>query len=268
MLGQDLAALAPAAVHLRPYPHGSVDVCDPGQLDRALGDGAPDVVINASGFTQVDVAETQVDQAFAVNARAVGELASRCAQAGALLVHFSTDYVFDGTARRPYRENDPTGPLNVYGRSKLAGEDAMRGRDARFLLLRTSWLFGPAGRSFPRTMLERAQKRLPTKVVSDQRGRPTYTRDLAEATWSAVAKGLTGIWHVANAGEATWYDVARQVFDRAGAADVLEPCTSAEYVTPARRPRYSVLDTSKLAGAGITLPAWSDALDRFLAIVR
>ena len=267
MLGRDLSALAPPDAQLRGFPHEALDVTDPIQVQRALGDASPDVVINASGFTQVDRAETQVEQAFAVNAGAVAELAARCAEADALLVHFSTDYVFDGKAARPYREEDATGPLNVYGESKLAGEEALRRSSARFLLLRTSWLFGAGGRSFPRTMLERARAQLPTKVVNDQRGRPTYTHDLARATWSAIAKGLTGTWHAANGGEATWYDVARRVFDRAGAGDRLQPCTSAEYPTPARRPAYSVLDTGKLSAAGVALPDWSDALDRFVGSI-
>ena len=266
MLGRDLAALAPETIELIPLTHAEVDVTDFAAVERTIRDVHPQVVVNATGYTQVDRAESEAHQAYAVNAEALVGLAAQCARVGVLLVHFSTDYVFDGRGTRPYLEDDPIGPINLYGKSKWAGEVAVRTGGTRFLLLRTSWLFGPGGRSFPRTMADRARARQATKVVNDQLGRPTYTPDLARATWRAIEQGLTGTFHAANEGEATWYDIARHIFERAGAVDLLRPCTTAEYPTPARRPAYSVLDTGRLATAGIRLPEWTDALERFLAL--
>jgi dTDP-4-dehydrorhamnose reductase len=181
-------------------------------------------------------------------------------------VHVSTDYVFAGTASSPYEEGDPVAPVNAYGASKLRGEEAVLSSGAHTLVLRTQWLFGTAGGSFPRTMWERAVAGLPTRVVNDQMGRPTYTRDLAAATWALIARRAAGIVHVTNGGPpATWFAFAREVFVRAGAEALLAPCTTAEYPTPARRPTYSVLSTTRLETLlGGPLPDWRDGLDRFL----
>ena len=268
MLGTDLVALAPSTFTVDSFARNEVDVTNGRDVERMLREAAPDVVINAAAFTQVDRAETEREAAFAVNAVAVGDLAMRCASRGIRVVHFSTDYVFDGASSRQYREDEPVAPVNVYGSSKLAGENAIRASGASHLLLRTSWLFGQSGRSFPRTMWERATTHRATHVVDDQFGKPTYTPDLARATWAAIAGGLTGTYHAANEGQASWFDVALRVFRAAAAEECLQPCGSADYPTQARRPAYSVLDTDKLRRAGITLPPWTEALDRFVDVLR
>jgi dTDP-4-dehydrorhamnose reductase len=179
-------------------------------------------------------------------------------------VHFSTDYVFSGRSNRPYREDDAAEPLSVYGQSKLAGEEAVSSRNAEGLVIRSQWLFGTHGRSFPALMRERARSRIPTRVVDDQFGRPTYSADLALWTWELVAKRTRGIVHAANGGIASWFDVAGIVFDRENARECLTPCRTADYPTRARRPAYSVLDISKLETLIGPVPTWENALSRFL----
>lgn len=268
MLGTDLVALAPPTVTVEAFARSEVDVTNDNDVERMLRESAPEIVINATAFTQVDRAEVESEHAFAVNAYAVRDLAMRCARRGIRVVHFSTDYVFDGASTHPYGEDDPTAPVNVYGASKLAGERALRASGASHLLLRTSWLFGENGQSFPRTMWQRAAAHRTTRVVNDQLGRPTYTHDLAQATWAAIAGGLTGTYHAANEGEASWFDVAFRIFGSVGAGDGLQACSTAEYPTQARRPGYSVLGTDKLRREGIMLPTWANALDRFIEVLR
>jgi dTDP-4-dehydrorhamnose reductase len=266
MLGHDLLAEAPAGVELVSPTLDEVDITDPVALGRAVDAARPDWVLNAAAYTLVDEAESATAVAHAVNATAVGIMAAACARRRCRLAHFSTDYVFSGLSRRPYREEDPTAPINAYGASKLAGEQAILASGATALILRTQWLFGEHGRCFPRTMWQRAQARQPTRVVDDQWGRPTSTVDLAGATWSLILREASGIFHVANSGLATWYDVAHRVFEAAERGTLLARCTAVEHPTPARRPAYSVLDTSRVEPVlGGALPAWTDALDRFLA---
>lgn len=268
MLGRDLAQLAPAHVEVVPRTRAALDVTATHALAAALDDLRPDLVINASAYTQVDRAESEPDAACLINADAVGELGALAAARGVGVVHFSTDYVFDGAARRPYREDDPTAPLGVYGASKLAGERHLLASQPRALVLRTQWLYGAHGRSFVRTMWERATRGAPARVVNDQRGAPTWTADLAHATWALVARGAAGgVYHAANTGEATWFDVARHIYAAAGCPDAVTPCATADYPTPARRPAYGVLDTAKLARAGVVLRPWPEALDAFIATV-
>jgi len=265
MLGADIAATAPAGVTLEARDRQGLNIVDSGAVEATLDLVRPDVVINATGFTAVDRAETDSENAYAVNATAVTALGELCVERDLRVVHFSTDYVFDGELSRPYTEDDQTAPLNVYGKSKLAGEQGLLSSGAHALIVRTQWLFGDAGHCFPRVMWERATERQPTRVVNDQYGRPTWTRDVALATWSLVVRGERGLFHAANSGEATWYDVANRIFRRAGAADLLEPCKSREFPTPAKRPRKSVLDTSKLEKTlGERCPGWLTALEKFL----
>ncbi len=266
MLGHDLLAEAPAGVELVSPTLEAVDITNPAALARAVDEARPDWVVNAAAYTLVDEAESATAVAHAVNATAVGLMADACARRRCRLAHFSTDYVFSGLSRRPYREDDPTAPVNAYGASKLAGEQAILGRGATALILRTQWLFGEHGRCFPRTMWQRARAGQATRVVDDQWGRPTFSVDLAGATWSLIQREASGIFHVANSGLATWYDVAHRVFEAAEVPELLTRCTAAEHRTPARRPAYSVLDTSRVEPVlGGPLPTWTDALDRFLA---
>jgi dTDP-4-dehydrorhamnose reductase len=271
MLGHDLLAAAPSniLVHSASEVLGRrLDITDRDRVIDALSRARPECVVNAAAYTKVDEAEKETDRALAVNATAVGALGEECAARGIRVVHFSTDYVFPGTETRPYRESDPTSPVNAYGLAKLRGEHALAASGVRALIVRTQWLFGRAGRSFPRTMWERATAKQPTRVVNDQVGRPTYSRDLAQWTWLLVGRGVDGIIHAANAGATTWFDIAARVFAAARVPALLTPCTTADYPTPAKRPSYSVLDTTKLEREIGPVRAWEEALDAFLAELR
>jgi dTDP-4-dehydrorhamnose reductase len=266
MLGSDLCAAAPRGSSCIPLDSADADITDRSQVASAFRDARPDWVINAAAYTAVDRAETDRDAAEAVNGRAPGHIAQEAARRQIAVVHFSSDYVFAGTATRPYQEEDPVAPLNVYGESKLHGEQAVLTSGAHVLVLRTQWLFGRSGTSFPRMMWERASAGLPTRVVNDQFGRPTYTRDLAAATWKLMERRASGIVHVTNGGStATWFEVAREVFSRARAEPLLSPCASTDYPTSARRPSYGVLGTTRMEQLlSAPLPDWRNALDRFL----
>ena len=273
MLGRALLADVPAGVEATGLARDDLDVTDESAVRRRLADLAPEVIVNCAGYTSVDQAESEPDAAQAVNALAPGIL-GRAAARSALVIHFSTDYVFDGSATRPYREGDRTGPLGTYGQSKLAGERELAGTGARHVVVRTSWLFGTHGRSFPRTMWERAQAGQPTRVVDDQWGRPTFASDLARRVWTIADHWKresrdSAIVHVTNSGDAvTWHGVASRVFARAARQDLLSPCTTDEYPTRAPRPRWSALDTGLADRQFGPLPAWPEALDRFLDVLE
>lgn len=269
MLGTDLVRSAPSGVRVVATDREELDLCDRASVARALDAERPEWVVNVAAYTAVDRAESEREAAFAINGAAVGALGEECARRGVRVLHVSTDYVFPGDAARPYREDDPVAPLNAYGESKLAGERALEASGAEAVVVRTQWLFGAHGKSFPRTMWERALARQATRVVADQRGRPTYTVDLAAAMWGLIERDARGVFHAANDGEATWHELAARVFAAAGARELLAECTTADYPTPARRPSYSVLATGKLERAlGTPMPRWEDAVDRFVAELR
>jgi len=242
-----------------------------GELVRRI---APDVVVNAAAYTAVDRAESEPDAAFRVNALAPAAIAQACAATGALLLHYSTDYVFDGSASRPYREDDATAPLGVYGASKLAGEEAVRASGARHAILRTAWVYAAHGKNFLHTMLRLAHERDELRVVGDQIGAPTPAGWIADASARIIAQGLpaSGTWHLVAAGETSWHGFAEAIMDEALAAGLLVrgprvlPITTADYPTPARRPAYSVLDTNRLPkDFGVTAPDWRDGLHAVIA---
>ncbi|MDQ3618250.1 MAG: dTDP-4-dehydrorhamnose reductase [Pseudomonadota bacterium] len=237
----------------------------------------PDVVVNAAAYTAVDRAEDEAEAAFRANAEAPARLSAACAAAGADLVHYSTDYVFDGTGTRPYREDDPTSPLGVYGASKLAGEQAIRASGARHLILRTAWVYGLHGQNFLRTMLRVGAQRDELRVVSDQIGSPTPAWLIADVTAAVLSKGLpeSAVRHLVTGGETTWYGFATAIFEQAAATGRMPrhprvvPITTAEYPTRATRPAYSVLDTTCLREAyGVKLMDWRAALDATFDDVR
>ena len=249
-----------------------LDVADGDAVEaalRALPGGPPDLLVNAAAFTHVDRCEREPELALRVNAEAPAELARRCATLGVKLVHVSTDYVFDGTGDRPYREDDPPAPSSVYGRTKLAGEEAVRSVDDDFLVVRTSWVFGP-GRNFIVAILAQAEGADPAdppalRVVSDQHGRPTYADDLAAGILGLVEAGSGGLYHLAGAGEATWWELARAALDARGFGDrVVDEIATHELSLDAPRPAYSVLDTTKAEGRGVVLRPWRDALRAYL----
>lgn len=259
-------------------PDGSAcDIADfdqPDSLTALLDRIQPTVVVNAAAYTAVDRAEKDRDAAWRVNDESPGVLASWCAQAGVPLVHYSTDYVFDGQGTHPYREDDPTAPLGVYGASKLAGEDAIRAAGGRHLIFRTAWVYASHSANFLRTMLRVGANRDVLRVVADQIGTPTPARLIANVTAQALQHGggLSGTWHLTAKGETSWHGFAEAIFAEAVAAGVLprapkvEAITTAEYPTPAKRPAYSHLDVAKLErNFGIRLPSWQDGLKRVIA---
>jgi dTDP-4-dehydrorhamnose reductase len=265
-LGRALARVAAAApFELIGFDLPELDITD-GVAVRATARAVrPDVIVNCAAFTSVDAAEIDEPGALAVNGTAVSHLAAAANEVSAPLVQISTDYVFDGTSRRPYREGDDPCPRNAYGRTKLTGERAAAAA-ARMLVVRTAWLFGESGPNF----VEAIRRRLAAgekhfEVVDDQRGCPTYALDLAEAVVGLVAAGATGIVHVVNDGDATWCGFAREIVRQLGFDVEVQPITTRQVGRPAPRPSYSVLDTSRLrALLGRTLPPWRDALARYL----
>ena len=254
-----------------------VDLANPDTLLRALAKFKPCFVINAAAYTAVDAAEREREQAFAVNAQGAEHIAHLCADRDIPLVHLSTDYVFDGTAMRPYREDDPVAPLGAYGESKAAGEDAVRRCHPRHVIVRTSWVYAATGHNFLRTMLRLGAERDELSVVDDQRGAPTYAADIAGAlseiatqVLNAADFGAWGTYHLSSAGETTWYGFAKEIFrllaEGGHPVPRLRPIATAEYPTPARRPAYSVLDGMKLRRTfGLRIPAWQDGVGRCLA---
>lgn len=250
------------------------DFDHPGSLTALLDRVRPTLVVNAAAYTAVDRAEDDREAAFRANAEAPGVLARWCAQAGVPLVHYSTDYVFDGQGTRPYREDDATAPLGVYGASKLAGEDAIRAAGGRHLIFRTAWVYASHSANFLRTMLRVGADRDVLRVVADQVGTPTPAALIADVTVQALQHdgALSGTWHLTATGETSWHGFAEAIFAEAVAAGVLprapnvEAITTAEYPTPAQRPAYSHLDVTKLErGFGVALPSWQDGLKQVIA---
>lgn len=253
------------------------DLSDPASLPALVAEVAPDLVVNAGAYTAVDRAEDEPELAFRVNAEAPAALAGACARAGIPIVHFSTDYVFDGQGSRPYREDDATAPLGVYGASKWAGEQAVRDSGAAHKIFRLCWVYGPRGGNFLLTMLRLARERELLRVVADQRGTPTPAPWIADATAQALRAGpeASGTWHLAAGGQASWFEFASEIVTQAAAIGVIaraprvEAITTADFPTRARRPAWSVLDTSALArDFGIRLPDWRNGVTLCLEPLR
>ena len=250
-----------------------VDLSDAAALVQAVQRVQPSLIVNAAAHTAVDRAETEPDIAFAINAIAPGVLAQQAAKLNALLVHYSTDYVFDGSQRTPYRESDPTHPLGVYGESKLAGEKAVQASGCRHLLLRTSWVYDSTGRNFLTTMLRLAKQHGKLRVVGDQHGSPTSAAMITEASLQLIRSMLNqpamqgGLYHLTAQGQTTWHGFAQAIMRKAGLDIPIEAITTADYPTPAKRPAYSVLDSSKLQREfNYRLPDWQQALDALPAL--
>lgn len=269
LLGQALARhFSGLDANTAALSHVDADVTDPDLVSALLDRLRPDIVINATGFTRVDDAESMRDEAFALNADAPGILASLAAERGARFVHYSTDFVFDGTGSIPMTEKDPTGPASVYGQSKLAGEQRLweLGIDD-MLVIRISWLFGPDRMNFVQRMLELASERDRLTVVDDQTGSPSYTPDLAEGTAALLEAGATGLFHLCNSGKVTWCGLASAAVKMAGLECEVAPIATGDWPVPAPRPAWSVMDTAKYTRTtGLTPRHWRDALAEYVAI--
>jgi len=253
-------ALAPIGTVLA-TSRRELDLADADALRQHVRDARPDVIVNAAAYTAVDKAETETELASAVNAVAPGILAEEAKRLGALLVHYSTDYVFSGEANAPYKEGDATAPLSVYGRTKLDGEERIRSSGCRHVILRTSWVYDTRGRNFLLTILKRARAGETLRVVGDQQGVPNWSAMIARATAACIERGGEGLFHLSAAGQTSWHGFAREALGYAGVAATLEEITSAQYPTPAPRPRYSVLDNGKLERAvGLRFADWREDL--------
>src|SRR5581483_11496131 len=228
---------------------------------RVVREAKPQLIVNAAAYTAVDKAESEPELAMRINGAAPGVLAEEAKRLGALLVHYSTDYVFDGTKPTAYVEDDAPNPLSVYGRTKLEGERAIRDSGCRHLILRTSWVYGPRGKNFFLTIAAKARAGAPLRVVADQRGVPTTNRFVAEKTLALLAKDAAGLLHLVPAGETTWFDFAREIVRLTDAKSDVQPISSAEFAAAARRPASSVLDNRKAAAAlGEAFPDWRTVL--------
>lgn len=280
-VAQALLGLASPGLEIVALGRPVLDVTDRATIERAVAEHRPDVVVSAAAYTAVDKAEGDEVAAFAVNRDGAGHVAAAAAAAGLPVIHISTDYVFPGDKPGAYRESDPTGPQGVYGRSKLAGEEAVAAANARHAILRTAWVFGAYGNNFLKTMLRLAETRDVLKVVGDQQGTPTYAPDIAEGVVAVATRMLArtgdaathGVFHMVAGGETTWAGFAAEIFAHSalegGPSALVEPIATAEYPTPAKRPANSRLDTARFRQAfDYEFPAWQSGVERCLAVLR
>ena len=290
-VGADVARALAGRAEVIALDRAALDLARPEAIVQCIRDAKPRLIVNAAAYTAVDRAESEPELAHAVNARAPGVIAEEARRSGALLVHYSTDYVFDGSKAGPYVETDATAPLSVYGRTKLEGERAVAASGCAHVILRTSWVYAPHGRNFLLTMLRLAQTRDEIRVVDDQRGAPTASLELARATAELFIPpgqrrplgeadlervgAARGVYHATAAGETTWYGFARAIFEDATAraregsrVPRLVPIPTSEYPTPARRPANSVLSSELLARTfGVRLAHWRDGLASVLSVL-
>ena len=283
MLAQMVRAKAPYRTDLHCYDLPEFDLTDTTQTNRVLSGIKPDVIINCAAYTAVDTCEEHEDLANRVNAAGVAGLAAIARTLDTTLVHISTDYVFAGTHKHPYREEDPTGPLSAYGRSKLKGEQAIIASGLeKFYIIRTSWLYGPGGKNFVETILRLAAEREELQIVADQIGSPTYTEDLADAIFNLLGAAVGvqalqscpyGLYHFADEGQCSWYEFAKEIVSLATGTGLslrvrrLLPIRTEDYPLPAPRPAYSVLDKSKYSLAtGKIVPDWQSSLRKYFTV--
>jgi dTDP-4-dehydrorhamnose reductase len=263
MLGQDVVRAAEFVNHeVVAYPRADLDITDPRVVRRVFERERPDAVINCAAWTNVDGAEDSEAEATEVNGVGAGIVAAEADGIDAVVAHVSTDYVFDGTSRRPYVESDTTNPLQAYGRSKLAGEIEVAAANERHFIVRSGWLFGVGGGNFVETMLKLAGDLSQVVVVRDQLGAPTYTGHLADALVRLIDGEAYGIHHIAGSDQCSWYEFAIEIFDQAGVDTHVLSCTTEEFGRPAARPAYAVLGTER--DYPIVLPDWQEGLASYL----
>jgi dTDP-4-dehydrorhamnose reductase len=270
MLAQALSwSLGKRGLQAAALPRAELDIADAGAVSREFARCKPTLVLNCAAHTKVDLCEEQESLANAINGTGAENVARAAKESGAKLVHYSTDFVFDGSSKRPYRPDDPVNPLSAYGRSKLLGEQAVaRINPPGWLVVRTAWLYGPGGPCFPQTMINAAKAGKPLKVVDDQIGSPTFTRDLADATLGLLDRNASGIWHVTDSGSVSWHGFTAAILEEFALKTELTTTTSAAWKqlrpTSATRPLYSVLDVEPVAQlTGKPMPHWRDALRRY-----
>ncbi|WP_134683471.1 dTDP-4-dehydrorhamnose reductase [Brevibacillus migulae] len=248
------------------YGRDELDITNLDEVIKTIENLRPEVIVHTAAYTQVDKAEQEVDQAYLVNAYGTRNIAVAAEKIGAKLIYISTDYVFDGESNIPYTEFVPTNPRTVYGKSKLAGEKFVQQLSSKFFILRTSWVYGKHGNNFVRTMLKLATQQPELRVVHDQVGCPTYTRDLAEFISKVMYSEKYGIYHVSNAGQCSWYEFAKAIFEETRSNDIrITPVTTVDFPRPAPRPRYSVFDHMAIRLNGFQpIRPWKDALKDYL----
>jgi dTDP-4-dehydrorhamnose reductase len=270
-VGWELARALPELGEAIATDRASLDLADYDAIRRTVRETKPQIIINSGAYTAVDKAESEPGAAASVNAGAPAVLAEEAKRLGAFLVHYSTDYVFDGEKAGPYGEEDPTNPLNVYGRTKRDGELSVMEAGCRHLILRTSWVYGPRGRNFLLAIVRKARSGEALRVVDDQLGAPTSSRAIALGTISAISSAIRndyigGLYHMSAVGSTTWYGFARSIVRATGLHVEVEPISSNDYPAPARRPRNSVLDNSKITRElDVHIPSWEEGMTEVLA---
>lgn len=264
-LGQDVVKLFSVSHEVYGFGREDLDITNDVKVKSVVQEVQPEVIIHCAAYTAVDKAEEEKEQAYLVNAQGTRNIALAANVVGAKLCAVSTDYVFDGQATMPYDIDSPTTPQSVYGASKLAGETFVRELMEKYFIVRTSWVFGLYGNNFVKTMLKLGRQGHSLKVVDDQIGSPTYTKDLAEFLLSLVQSEKYGTYHVSNTGACSWYEFARNIFQKTSLDVELSPCTTEKYPRPAPRPKYSVMSQQAIRSQGFKLlPPWQEALEDFL----
>jgi dTDP-4-dehydrorhamnose reductase len=269
LLGKEIARVFEGSAGVRSTDREGWDVTDPAACRREVDGFRPDVVIHCAAWTAVDRAESEPERARILNVEGTRNVARACRERGVLMVTFGTDYIFDGASSRPYREEDPANPLSVYGKTKWAAEEALREEGGDHLLVRTQWMFGPAGKNFIRTILEKARQGETLRVASDQVGCPTFSKDLAVAVRNLIGARARGTVHFSSEGETSWFDLARYVLGRCGLpAALLSPARTRELPFPAPRPAYGVLSKEKYrAITGASPRPWEEAVGEYLEMI-
>ena len=269
LLGKEIARVFDGSAGIRTTDREEWDVTDPAACRREVDGFRPDAVIHCAAWTAVDRAESEPEAARILNVEGTRNVARACRERGALMVTFGTDYIFDGASPRPYREEDAANPLSVYGKTKWAAEQALREEGGDHLLVRTQWMFGPAGRNFIGTILEKARRGESLRVASDQVGCPTFSRDLAVAVRNLLGARARGTVHFSSEGETSWFGLARYVLERCGLpAALLSPARTRELPYPAPRPAYGVLSKEKYrAVTGASPRPWEEAVGEYLELI-
>ena len=270
MLGSDLLTQMSLHHEVVGMDKEEIDITSADDCAKAIEQTAPQIVINAAGYTNVDGCETAKEECFAVNAEALKNIAVACHRKNIRIIHFSTDYVFNGTGSAPYKEDDDCDPINTYGASKLAGERYLQTLAQNYIIIRTAWLYGVNGKNFVRTILEKAKTTPRLTVVDDQLGSPTHTKDLAAAVDILIEKNAQGIFHVTNRGSCSWYQFAVKILQESGIENVeVSPIKSDQLARTAKRPAYSVLSMQKfISTTGKVMQPWQLGLKDYLESVK